>query len=76
MALLSSDGGVCKVSVNCSAEDTLASYTCDHAHCTQVENTTSPTGLNLIVTATNDTIHCNSSNRVATKTQSYSTKNI
>ncbi|XP_061112102.1 uncharacterized protein LOC133137781 [Conger conger] len=76
VALLSSDGGVCKVLVNCSAEDTMVSYTCDHAHCTQVENTTSPTGLNLIVTATNDTIHCSSSNRVATKTQSYSTKDI
>ncbi|XP_061110441.1 uncharacterized protein LOC133136749 [Conger conger] len=76
VALLSSDGGVCKVLVNCSAEDTMVSYTCDHAHCTQVENTTLPTGLNLIVAATNGNIHCNSSNRVAAKTQSNSTKDI
>ncbi|KAG5841718.1 hypothetical protein ANANG_G00169740, partial [Anguilla anguilla] len=67
VALLSSAGGFCKVSVNCSAKDTWASYTCDHAHCTQVANTTSPTGVNIIVMATNGTIHCSSSNRVDTK---------
>ncbi|XP_035283827.1 uncharacterized protein LOC118232804 isoform X3 [Anguilla anguilla] len=76
VALLSSAGGFCKVSVNCSAKDTWASYTCDHAHCTQVANTTSPTGVNIIVTATNGTIHCSSSNRVDTKTRSESTKTI
>ncbi|XP_064202055.1 uncharacterized protein LOC135260616 [Anguilla rostrata] len=76
VALLSSAGGFCNVSVNCSAKDTWASYTCDHAHCTQVANTTSLTGVNIIVTATNGTIHCNSSNRVETKTRSESTKTI
>ncbi|KAJ8377178.1 hypothetical protein SKAU_G00077580 [Synaphobranchus kaupii] len=55
-------------------DDIWASYTCDHAHCTQVENTTSPSGVNIIVTATNGTIHCSSSNLVDTKTNS--TKNI
>ncbi|KAJ8377180.1 hypothetical protein SKAU_G00077600 [Synaphobranchus kaupii] len=72
--LLSSAGGFCKVSVNCSAKDIWANYTCDHAHCTQVENTTSPSGDNIIVTATNGIIHCSSSNQVETKTNS--TKNI
>ncbi|KAJ8272850.1 hypothetical protein GJAV_G00094140 [Gymnothorax javanicus] len=75
-AILSSAGGVCNVSVNCSAKNTWASYTCDHTHCTQVENTSFPTGVNLIVTATNGIIHCNSSNRVGTETRSESTKNI
>ncbi|KAJ8377181.1 hypothetical protein SKAU_G00077610 [Synaphobranchus kaupii] len=74
--LLSSAGGFCNVSVNCSAKDIWASYTCDHAHCTQVENATSPSGVNIIVTATNGTIHCSSSNRVDTKTQSVPTKDL
>ncbi|XP_064202077.1 uncharacterized protein LOC135260621 isoform X2 [Anguilla rostrata] len=76
VALLSSDGGFCMVSVNCSAKDTWASYTCDHDDCTQVANTTSPTGVNIIVTATNGTIHCSSSNRVDAKTQSESIKDF
>ncbi|XP_064202065.1 uncharacterized protein LOC135260617 isoform X9 [Anguilla rostrata] len=76
VVFLSSAGGFCKVSVNCSAKDTWASYTCDHAQCTQVANTASPTGVNIIVTATNGTIHCSSSNRVDTKTGSESTKTI
>ncbi|XP_035283837.1 uncharacterized protein LOC118232807 isoform X1 [Anguilla anguilla] len=76
VALLSSAGGFCKVSVNCSAKDTWASYTCDHAHCTQVANTTSPTGVNIIVMATNRTIHCSSSNRVDIKTRSESIKDF
>ncbi|XP_035283849.1 uncharacterized protein LOC118232812 [Anguilla anguilla] len=76
VALLSSAGGFCNVSVNCSAKDTWASYTCDHAHCTQVANTTLSTEVYIIVTATNGTIHCNSSNRVDTKTRSESTKDI
>ncbi|KAJ8361365.1 hypothetical protein SKAU_G00178900 [Synaphobranchus kaupii] len=74
--LLSSAAGFCNVSVNCSAKDIWASYTCDHAHCTQVENTTSLSGVNIIVTATNGIIHCSSSNRVDTKTQSVSTKDL
>ncbi|KAJ8361364.1 hypothetical protein SKAU_G00178890 [Synaphobranchus kaupii] len=74
--LLSSAAGLCNVSVNCSAKDIWASYTCDHAHCTQVENTTSLSGVNIIVTATNGIIHCSSSNRVDTKTQSVPTKDI
>ncbi|KAJ8361366.1 hypothetical protein SKAU_G00178910 [Synaphobranchus kaupii] len=72
--LLSSAAGFCNVSVNCSAKDIWASYTCDHAHCTQGEITTSLSGVNIIVTATNGSIHCSSSNRVDTKTNS--TKNI
>ncbi|KAJ8272843.1 hypothetical protein GJAV_G00094060 [Gymnothorax javanicus] len=72
VALLSSAGGVCNVSVNCSAKDTWASYTCDHTHCTQVKNTTSPTGVSLIVTATNGTIQCSSSNWVSTATKTES----
>ncbi|XP_064202070.1 carcinoembryonic antigen-related cell adhesion molecule 3-like [Anguilla rostrata] len=76
VALLSSAGGFCKVSVNCSAKDTWASYTCDHDDCTQVANTTSPTGVNIIVTATNRTIHCSSSNRVDIKTRSESIKDF
>ncbi|KAJ8245182.1 hypothetical protein GJAV_G00274210 [Gymnothorax javanicus] len=76
VALLFSDGEFCNVSVNCSAEDTRASYTCDHAKCILVENKTSQTGINLTVTATNGTIHCNSKNHVATKTQSESTNAI
>ncbi|XP_064202074.1 uncharacterized protein LOC135260620 isoform X2 [Anguilla rostrata] len=76
VALLSSAGGFCMVSVNCSAKDTWASYTCDHAHCTQVANTTLQTGVNIIVMATNGTIHCNSSNQVDTKTQSKSMKDV
>ncbi|KAJ8377176.1 hypothetical protein SKAU_G00077560 [Synaphobranchus kaupii] len=73
---LTVQGGFCNVSVNCSAKDIWASYTCDHAHCTQVENTTSPSGVNIIFTATNGTIHCSSSNRVDTKTQSVPTKDL
>ncbi|KAJ8272849.1 hypothetical protein GJAV_G00094130 [Gymnothorax javanicus] len=76
VALLSSAGGVCNVSVNCSAEDTWASYTCDQIHCTQVENKTSPTGVMLIAMATDGTIHCSSSNQISTETQSKSTKDI
>ncbi|XP_035243189.1 uncharacterized protein LOC118210839 [Anguilla anguilla] len=76
VALLSSAGGFCNMSVNCSAKDTWASYTCDHAHCTQVANTTSLTGVNITATATNGTVHCHSSNRVDTETQSESTKDL
>ncbi|XP_035283845.1 uncharacterized protein LOC118232809 [Anguilla anguilla] len=76
VALLSSAGGFCNVSVNCSAKDTWASYTCDHAHCTQVENTTLSTEVYIIVTATNEAIYCSSINRVDTKTRSESTKDI
>ncbi|KAJ8361373.1 hypothetical protein SKAU_G00178980 [Synaphobranchus kaupii] len=74
--LLSSAAGFCNVSVNCSANDIWASYTCDHAHCTQGEITTSLSGVNIIVTATNGIIHCSSSNRVDTKTQSVPTKDL
>ncbi|XP_064202078.1 SLAM family member 9-like [Anguilla rostrata] len=73
---LFSAGGFCNVSVNCSAKDTWASYTCDHDDCTQVANTTSPTGVNIIVTATNGTIYCSSSNRVDIKTGSKSIKDF
>ncbi|XP_035283839.1 uncharacterized protein LOC118232807 isoform X3 [Anguilla anguilla] len=76
VGLFSSAGGLCMVSVNCSAKDTWASYICDHAHCTQVANTTSLTGVNIIVTATNGTIHCSSSNRVDIKTRSESIKHV
>ncbi|XP_035283846.1 uncharacterized protein LOC118232810 [Anguilla anguilla] len=76
VVLLSSAGGFCNVSVNCSAKDTWACYICDHAHCTQVANTTSPTGVNIIVMATNGTIHCSSSNRVDIKTRSESIKDF
>ncbi|XP_035283832.1 uncharacterized protein LOC118232805 isoform X4 [Anguilla anguilla] len=76
VGLFSSAGGFCMVSVNCSAKDTWASYICDHAHCTQVANTTSPTGVNIIVMATNGTIHCSSSNRVDIKTRSESIKDF
>ncbi|XP_035283817.1 natural killer cell receptor 2B4-like isoform X2 [Anguilla anguilla] len=76
VALLSSAGGFCKVSVNCSAKDTWASYTCDHAHCTQVENTTLSTEVKITVTATNEAIYCSSSNRVGTKTRSESIKDF
>ncbi|KAG5841716.1 hypothetical protein ANANG_G00169690, partial [Anguilla anguilla] len=74
VALLSSAGGICKVSVNCSANNTWACYTCDHAHCTQVANTTLSTEVKITVTATKEAISCSSSNRVGTKTQS--TKHI
>ncbi|XP_035283831.1 uncharacterized protein LOC118232805 isoform X3 [Anguilla anguilla] len=76
VVLLSSAGGFCNVSVNCSAKDTWASYTCDHAHCTQVENTTLSTEVTIIVTANNEAINCTSSNRVGTKTQSESIKHV
>ncbi|KAG7454974.1 hypothetical protein MATL_G00251620 [Megalops atlanticus] len=76
MELLFSDGEHCNVSVNCSAKDNWASYTCDHTHCTEVEPTTPPSGVNIIVTATNGTIHCNSSNWVSVETQSESMKDI
>ncbi|KAJ8361377.1 hypothetical protein SKAU_G00179020 [Synaphobranchus kaupii] len=74
--LLSSAAGLCNVSVNCSAKDIWASYTCDYAHCTQGEITTSLSGVNIIVTVTNGIIHCSSSNRVDTKTQSVPTKDL
>ncbi|XP_036374849.1 uncharacterized protein LOC118771081 [Megalops cyprinoides] len=70
MELLFSDGGYCNVSVNCSAKDDWASYTCDHTHCTQVASKTPPSGVNIIVTAINGYIHCNSSNWVSMETQS------
>ncbi|XP_036374845.1 natural killer cell receptor 2B4-like [Megalops cyprinoides] len=76
MELLFFDGGYCNVSVNCSAKDDWVSYTCDHAHCTQVASKTPPSGLIIIVTATNGTIHCNSSNRVSMETQSKPMKDI
>ncbi|KAJ8245183.1 hypothetical protein GJAV_G00274240 [Gymnothorax javanicus] len=76
VSILSSAGRFCNVSVNCSAEDTWSSYTCDQNHCTQVENTTLPTGVSLIVTATNWTIQCNSSNRVGTEKQTKSREDI
>ncbi|XP_035283818.1 natural killer cell receptor 2B4-like isoform X3 [Anguilla anguilla] len=76
VALLSSAGGFCKVSVNCSANDTWASYTCNHAHCTKVANTTLSTEVKITVTATKEAISCSSSNRVGTKMQSKSTKHV
>ncbi|KAJ8272848.1 hypothetical protein GJAV_G00094120 [Gymnothorax javanicus] len=75
VAFLSSAGGVCSVSVNCSAGDTWARYTCDHAHCTQ-KRITSRTGVNLSVIAADGTIYCISSNQAHIMTHSKSTKNI
>ncbi|KAG5830000.1 hypothetical protein ANANG_G00319520, partial [Anguilla anguilla] len=76
VALLSSAGGFCMVSVNCSTNNTWASYTCDHAHCTQVANTTLSTEVKITVTATKEAIYCTSSNRVDIKTRSESIKDI
>ncbi|KAI1901205.1 hypothetical protein AGOR_G00031900 [Albula goreensis] len=70
--LLSSGGGYCNVSVNCSAKDTWATYTCDHTHCTQVQSTPSPSAINITVTATNGSILCESSNCASTSNQSAS----
>ncbi|KAI1901283.1 hypothetical protein AGOR_G00032720 [Albula goreensis] len=70
--LLSSERGYCNVSVNCSAKDTWATYTCDLTHCTQVQSTPSPSAINITVTATNGSILCESSNCASTSSQSAS----
>ncbi|KAJ8409800.1 hypothetical protein AAFF_G00218590 [Aldrovandia affinis] len=72
LKLLYSGGEYCNVSVNCSAKDTWASFTCDQSHCTQGNHSASLTGISIFVTATNGSIHCNSSNRVSTETKSKS----
>ncbi|KAJ8272842.1 hypothetical protein GJAV_G00094050 [Gymnothorax javanicus] len=76
VTLLSSAGGLCIVSVNCSAGDFLVSHTCDHTHCTLAENTTLPSRFTLTVTATRSTIFCSSSNRADKKTQANSIEDI
>ncbi|KAJ8272844.1 hypothetical protein GJAV_G00094070 [Gymnothorax javanicus] len=75
LALLHSDGRVCRVSVYCTAKDTFTSVTCQQAHCKRISSV-SRYRLDLIVTAANGAIHCSSTNGVATKTRSESTMDI